>query len=83
MPQATLYRHINQLTDGGLLEVVGERPIRGGIKHTYGVVAFTVVLGDSELESATAEEHFRYFTTFASAPSSPTLPPTSNPAHRP
>ncbi len=64
VPQATLYRHINQLADGGLLEVVGERPIRGGIERTYRVVTSAVALGGDDLESATAEEHFRYFATF-------------------
>lgn len=57
VPQATLYRHINQLAGGGLLEVVGERRIRGGIERTYRVVTSAVVLGDDELESATPDEH--------------------------
>ena len=64
VPQATLYRHINQLADGGLLEVVGERPSRGGVERTYGVVTASVALSDSELESATTDDHFRYFATF-------------------
>lgn len=64
VPQATLYRHIKQLADGGLLEVVGERPIRGGVERTYGVVTASVALGQTELESATADDHFRYFATF-------------------
>jgi DNA-binding transcriptional ArsR family regulator len=64
VPQATLYRHINQLTDGGLLEIAGERPIRGGTERTYRVVTSAVVLGDAELDSATTDEHFRYFATF-------------------
>ena len=64
VPQATLYRHINHLADGGLLEIVGERPIRGGIERTYGVVTASVVLSDTELESATTDDHFRYFATF-------------------
>ena len=52
VPQATLYRHVNQLHDGGLLEIVGEQPVRGGVERTYGVVAETVSLGPSEYESA-------------------------------
>lgn len=64
VPQATLYRHIKQLADGGLLEVVEERPIRGGIERTYSVAEEAVALGDSELESATTDDHFRYFATF-------------------
>lgn len=62
--QATLYRHIKQLADGGLLEVTEERSIRGGVERTYRVATASVSLGDSDLESATAEDHFRYFATF-------------------
>lgn len=64
VPQATLYRHLNQLHDGGLLEVVDERPVRGGVERTYGVVAESVSLGPSEYQDATTEDHLRYFTTF-------------------
>lgn len=62
--QATLYRHLNQLTEGGLLEVVGERPVRGGVERTYGVITSAVSLTSEELEAATADDHFRYFATF-------------------
>ena len=62
--QATLYRHLNQLADGGLLEVVEERSTRGGVERTYGVNAASVVLGDEDLESASVADHFRYFATF-------------------
>lgn len=64
VPQATLYRHLNQLADGGLVEVVDERPVRGTVERTYGVVTNRVSLGDADLESATPADHFRYFTTF-------------------
>ena len=64
VPQATLYRHLNLLAEGGLLEVVEERPVRGGIERTYGVVTSSVALRDDALESATPEDHFRYFATF-------------------
>lgn len=64
VPQATLYRHINQLHDGGLLEVVDEQPVRGGVERTYSVVAEAVSLRPAEYQDATAEDHLRYFTTF-------------------
>lgn len=64
VPQATVYRHLNQLADGGLLEVVQERQVRGSVERTYGLVASAVVLDDDDLESATADDHFRYFATF-------------------
>lgn len=64
VPQATLYRHLNQLADGGLVEVVDERPVRGTVERTYAVVTSRVSLSDADLESATPTEHFRYFATF-------------------
>ena len=64
VPQATLYRHVNQLHEGGLLEVVEEQPVQGGVERTYGVVATAVALGPEEYEGATAEDHLRYFATF-------------------
>lgn len=64
VPQATLYRHLNQLADGGLLEVVEERQARGAVERTYGIVTSAVSLTDDDLESATPDDHFRYFTTF-------------------
>ena len=62
--QATLYRHLTQLTDAGLLEVVHERRVRGGVERTYGVGASAASLTQEELENATADDHLRYFATF-------------------
>jgi DNA-binding transcriptional ArsR family regulator len=62
--QATLYRHINQLVEGGLIEVVEERRVRGGVERTYTVVTEAVTLDQSDLGEATADDHFRYFATF-------------------
>ncbi len=62
--QATLYRHLKQLHDGGLIEVVGERQVRGGVERTYRVVDEAVSLGADDLVGADADDHFRYFATF-------------------
>lgn len=62
--QATLYRHIRQLHDGGLLEVVDETPVQGGVERTYGVVVEAVSLGQAQYDGASSEDHLRYFTTF-------------------
>lgn len=64
VPQASLYRHLNQLADGGLLEVVEQRQVRGSVERTYGVVTSAVALDGEDLASATADDHFRYFATF-------------------
>lgn len=64
VPQATLYRHVNQLHDGGILEIVDEQPVRGGVERTYGVITEAASLGPDEYQDASAEDHLRYFTTF-------------------
>jgi DNA-binding transcriptional ArsR family regulator len=33
--QATLYRHINALAEGGILRIVEERPVRGMVEKVY------------------------------------------------
>lgn len=62
--QATLYRHLTQLTDAGFLEVLHERRVRGGVERTYGLVTSASSLTQEELEDATADDHLRYFVTF-------------------
>lgn len=64
VPQATLYRHLNLLAESGLLEVVDERPVRGTVERTYAVATAKVALTGDQLESATPEDHVRYFATF-------------------
>ncbi|MFK8025256.1 MAG: helix-turn-helix domain-containing protein [Ilumatobacter sp.] len=64
VPQATLYRHLNQLADNGLIEVVGERPARGSVERTYALVTGATALSDHDFSDATPDEHFRYFATF-------------------
>ncbi len=67
VPQATLYRHLNQLADGGLVHVVDERPVRGGLERTYAVVEAAVSLGPDAVAGATRDDHLRYFATFVGA----------------
>lgn len=67
VPQASLYRHIKQLEAGGVLRVVDERPVRGGVERTYAVVEDAVQLGAEDLEGTTPEDHLRYFSTFLGA----------------
>ena len=67
VPQASLYRHIKQLDEGGVLRVVDERPVRGGVERTYAVVEDAVQLGAADLEGTTPDDHLRYFSTFLGA----------------
>jgi DNA-binding transcriptional ArsR family regulator len=64
VPQASLYRHIKHLEQGGLLEIVGRRPVRGGVERTYAVIEEAVSLGQEDLVGATSDEMFRHFATF-------------------
>lgn len=62
--QATLYRQLKALVDGGLLEIVDEQAVRGGVERTYAVVESAAKLDYDDLEGAGPDEHFRLFATF-------------------
>jgi DNA-binding transcriptional ArsR family regulator len=62
--QATLYRHIKALENGGMLDVVAERQVRGTVERTYRVVETAVALSAEEFADADSDDHFRYFATF-------------------
>ena len=64
IPQATLYRHITRLEDGGLIEVTSERKVRGTTERTFSIVDDAVSLGTPDLLNADRDEHLRYFSTF-------------------
>ena len=61
IPQTTLYRHINVLVDGGLLEVVDEIPQRGTVERVLG---FKVPpsLSPEDLTGLSKEEYQQTFT---------------------
>jgi DNA-binding transcriptional ArsR family regulator len=61
---ATLYRHLKLLTDGGILTVAGERPIRGVVERTY--TLGPVPQSANDLLKAGREDQFRYFARFVS-----------------
>ena len=63
---ATLYRHLKLLTDGGVLTVAGERPIRGVVERTYTVGSKVIGQSPNEILTAGREDQFRYFARFVS-----------------
>ena len=67
IPQATLYRQIARLVDGGLLDVVEERRVRGSVERTYEIVSSAVQIGPEESAAMTSEDHLRGFITFVGA----------------
>lgn len=64
IPVASLYRHVAALVEGGVLEVVGERKVRGTVERTYRLRAAAASVGPDEAATLSPEEHRQAFTTF-------------------
>ncbi|MFT5685853.1 MAG: DNA-binding transcriptional ArsR family regulator [Myxococcota bacterium] len=64
VPQTSLYRHLGRLVEVGLLEVIGERPVRGSVEKTYALATSALPPGAPD---ATAEDHFRSFLSVVAA----------------
>lgn len=64
VPTATLYRHVATLVDGGLLEVVDERQVRGATERTYALRPENASMTPAEAGTLPREEHRRMFMTF-------------------
>jgi DNA-binding transcriptional ArsR family regulator len=67
VPQATLYRHFQKLTQAKILTVVEERPIRGTVEKFYRLQAQNAEVSPEVLAALSREDHQRYFTTFIAA----------------
>jgi DNA-binding transcriptional ArsR family regulator len=61
---ATLYRQVGALVDGGLLEVVEERKVRGTFERTYELREDAAALSADQAGEMSDEEHRRGFLTF-------------------
>ena len=63
--QATLYRHINALADGNILQVVEEHPVRGTVEKVYALPDPRMLnLSEEAFVNASKDDHMRYFTLF-------------------
>jgi DNA-binding transcriptional ArsR family regulator len=60
VPQATLYRHLNALAEGGVLHVVAENPVRGTVERVYAVAGAS--LSPDDLSRLDREEMLQRFT---------------------
>lgn len=67
VPQATLYRHLNTLVKGGILQVVEERPVRGTLEKVYALHQQHASLGPDELAAMSKDDHMRYFTAYVAS----------------
>jgi len=61
VPKTTVYRHVSQLADGGLLEIDGERKIRGVVERSYRLRRERAVVDAETAASVTPPEHRRIF----------------------
>ncbi|MCS7478785.1 helix-turn-helix domain-containing protein [Umezawaea endophytica] len=64
---ATMYRHIAVLAEGGVLEVVEEKRVRGTVERSYRVRKEEAVVDPAARATMTRDDHRRSFTTFAAS----------------
>ena len=67
IPQATLYRHVAALVDGGVLEQVSERAVRGPSERVYRVAPGADRIRPEEIDTVPAAEQRRMFAVFAAS----------------
>ncbi|MCU1669911.1 MAG: hypothetical protein JWP40_2838 [Blastococcus sp.] len=60
----TLYRQVAILADAGLLEVAGERRVRGAAERTYRLRVEAASIGPQQAATLTHEQHRQAFTAF-------------------
>jgi predicted ArsR family transcriptional regulator len=66
VPQATLYRHLNQLVQGNIIKVVSQNQVRGTIERVYGLAQGGSSLSAEEFQKSTKEEQMEVFMQFIS-----------------
>lgn len=59
--QATVYRQVGALAEGGLIEVSSERRARGAIERTYRLNTEHSTISETDAAAAGPEEHRRVF----------------------
>ena len=65
VPQATLYRQIERLYQGGALAVASERRVRGAVERTYVLAEGASSVSPEDLAKSSRDDHIGYFTAFA------------------
>ncbi|MBF6273534.1 MULTISPECIES: helix-turn-helix domain-containing protein [Nocardia] len=61
--KATVYRHVDLLTGGGILEVTEERRVRGAVERHYRLRRERAVIDTDAVAAASRDEHRAVFTT--------------------
>jgi DNA-binding transcriptional ArsR family regulator len=66
VPQATLYRHIRRLNEGGVLVVAEEYAVRGATERVYALSDNTVLSG-ADMAGVDRDAHLQAFQAFTGA----------------
>lgn len=61
--KAMVYRHVDLLAGSGILEVAGERRVRGAVERRYRLRLDRVVVDAEALAAMSADDHRRLFAT--------------------
>lgn len=64
IPQTSLYRYLNKMTEKGLLEVVETHPVRGTVEKVYGVAASFSLDIDKLVQQNDAQGYLALFTQY-------------------
>ncbi|WP_173916782.1 helix-turn-helix domain-containing protein [Halobacillus sp. Marseille-Q1614] len=64
VPQATLYRHLNELKKGKVIKVDTERKVRGTVERTYMLEKDGAWITADEAVQMSNDEHLQMFMTF-------------------
>jgi hypothetical protein len=61
LPKATVYRQVERLLRGGVLQVESERRVRGAVERRYRLVAEAAAVNADDARSMTLDDHRRVF----------------------
>ena len=64
VPQATLYRHLSQLLEGGIIAVIEEHRVRGTIEKVYQLVDGASRISPQDVPDLSDDDHLNYFMVF-------------------
>jgi len=64
VPAGSIYRHVALLAKAGVLQVVGERRVRGAVERTYVLRIFAAQIGPGEVAAMTVDEHAHAFMAY-------------------
>ena len=65
--QATIYRHVALLVEGGLVEVDSEQRVRGAVERRYRLQPARIAMSDDEVAAMSTDDHSRGFTAAIAA----------------